>query len=80
LKNDIRLVVDPVINEASSINARVIANLDVRQANYKGLVQRIVYDETDRWKAEDLRLLNVGATATPFGVAREVIARLAPPG
>ena len=72
-----RLIADPVIHDPSSINARVIANLDVRMAKYEGLEQRIVYDDHQDWSAADLNLLDVGATPVPFSKFPEVIARLA---
>ncbi len=56
-----RVIVDPVVHEANAINARVVANVDVRQADYENLEQRIVYDDEDDWTAEDLNLLQVGA-------------------
>jgi hypothetical protein len=77
LPNDRRLIADAVIHDASSINARVIANLDVRMAKHQGLEQRIVYDDHEEWNPADLNLLQVGATAVPFSKFPEVIARLA---
>lgn len=71
-----RLIVDPVGNEASSINARVVANLDVRARNDPMLEQRIVYDDDDEWTPSDLNLLQVGATVVPFSRAQEVIDRI----
>lgn len=71
-----RLVIDPVINDRSSINARVVANMDLKAANYSGLEQRIVFDDRDDWKLEDLNLLQVGASVIPYTRAKEVISRL----
>ena len=72
-----KLLIDTVTNDASSVNAKVVSNLDVRQAGYKDIDQRIIYDETEEWSAANLRLLQVGATLVPFGHARAVIERLA---
>lgn len=72
-----RLIVDPVTNEASSINARVVANLDVKARNDPALNQRIIYDDEERWAASDLNLLQVGAITVPFSRSHEVIERLA---
>jgi hypothetical protein len=72
-----RLLLDGVSPEASSINAAVVAHLDVKQANVPNLVQRIVYDDEEKWKAEDLSLLSVGAPVVPFSRAREVLKRVA---
>ena len=76
--NGRKLIVDAVAHDASSINARVVANLDVRTNwNLKGVVQRIVYDDHEHWSASDLNLLQVGATVVPFSRARDVIKRVA---
>lgn len=77
LPNNRRLIVDPVIRDGSSINARVVANLDVKLANLDGLEQRIIYDDEDDWQPEDLNLLQVGATVVPFSKSAEVIRRVA---
>jgi hypothetical protein len=80
LPNGKRLIIDTVMNDASSINARVVANLDVRAANDEGVSQRIVYDDDEGWSASDLNLLQVGAPAVPFSRSREVIERVASVG
>jgi hypothetical protein len=72
-----RLIVDPVAHEASSINARVVANLDVRANKDPLIEQRIVYDDEEDWTPADLNLLQVGAFAIPFSRSSEVIVRLA---
>jgi len=72
-----RLIVDPVAHEPSSINARVVANLDVKAINDPLLEQRIVYDDEEKWTPADLNLLQVGATVVPFSRSSEVIGRLA---
>jgi hypothetical protein len=76
--NGRKLIVDAVANDPSSINARVVANLDVKaNKDLRGVVQRIVYDDHEKWSASDLNLLKVGATTVPFSRAREVIKRVA---
>ncbi len=72
-----RLIVDPVSHDASSINARVVANLDVRATKDPLLEQRIVYNDDDAWTAADLNLLQVGANAIPFSRSADVIRRIA---
>ena len=72
-----RLIIDAVTNEPSSINARVVANLDVAATKNPLLEQRIVYDDEDDWTPADLNLLNVGAIAVPFSRSSEVIERIA---
>ncbi|RUU23721.1 hypothetical protein EOD10_04305 [Mesorhizobium sp. M7A.T.Ca.TU.009.01.3.2] len=75
--NGRKLILDPVAKEASSINARVVANLDVKARHDPSLIQRIIYDDTESWSASDLNLLQVGADVVPFSEARNVIRRLA---
>lgn len=73
-----RLIVDPVMHDANSINARLVANLDVRSAGYSDLEQRIVYDDDDSgWKPDELNLLQIGATVVPFSKAQQVFGRIA---
>jgi hypothetical protein len=74
------LIIDTVTKDASSINARVVANLDVRAANDEGITQRIVYDEDEGWAPSDLNLLQVGATPVAFSRSLEVIERVASVG
>jgi len=75
-----RLIVDPVSHESSSINARVVANLDVKATNDPTLEQRIIYDDEESWAPADLNLLQVGANVIRFSQASEVIERLAARG
>jgi len=77
LPNGRRLIVDPAVHDVSSINARVVANLDVRAVNNPLLEQRIIYDDEEDWTPADLNLLQVGATVVPFSRSSEVFARLA---
>lgn len=77
LLNDRRLIIDPAINEASSINARVVANLDVRMTNDPLLEQFIVYDDSMEWSSSDLKLLEVGAPTIPFSHAEKEIRKRA---
>lgn len=75
--NGRKLIVDAVANEPSSINARVVANLDVKSAHNPNVVQRIVFDDAERWSSSDLSLLQIGATLVPFSRAQDVIRRVA---
>lgn len=73
-----KLLVDPVINDASSVNARVVANMDVRMREDPTISQIIVYDDRLNWKASDLRLLRVGTpNVVPFSSAEPQIQRMA---
>jgi len=77
LEGDRKLLIDPVVNEASSINARLVANLDVRLAENPAIKQLIVYDDSLAWKSSDLRLLEMGARTVAFSHAESEIKRLA---
>ena len=80
LRDGRKLIVDPVIRDASSINARVVANLDVKGANDRSVIQRIVYDDEDEWSATDLNLLQIGAPLIQFSRFAGVIEGLAAHG
>lgn len=67
------LIVDPVVREASSINARVVAHLDVRKREDPALVPRIVYDEDEAWGSADLSFLAISAPTVPWSHARDDI-------
>ena len=76
-----RLIVDAVVHDASSINSRVVANIDIHNANIDGLDQRIVYDDEDEWPVADLTLLKIGGAAVvPFSKSRSVMERFAANG
>jgi hypothetical protein len=60
------LALDAVVNDASSVNAAVVAHMDVRAMHRSDLKQIIVYDDNEAWKASDLALLTVGAPAVAF--------------
>jgi hypothetical protein len=77
LPNGRRLIVDPAVHDASSINARIVANLDVKAIRDPLLEQRIVFDDEEDWTPADLNLLQVGATVIPFSRSSEVIRRIA---
>ena len=52
-----KLLIDPVVNDASSINARLVSNLDVRMNENPQISQLIVFDDRLKWKSSDLKLL-----------------------
>lgn len=74
--NGRRIIVDAVVRDSNSINARFAANMDVKLANLDGVEQRIVYDDSDDWSTADLNLLRVGAPLIKFSNASEVFPRL----
>jgi len=77
LREGRRLIVDPVTNDPSSINARVVANLDVRMAGDPSIQQLLVYDDQVEWASADLKVLEVGAPTVPFSFAEAEIRKLA---
>lgn len=69
-----RLIVDAVLRDPNSINSRLVANIDVKSANYSNLRQRIIYDDTDSWQSADLSLLDVsGVPVVPFTKSAPVL-------
>lgn len=77
LKNDKLLLIDPVINDPSSINSRVVANMDVKMKKDEKIEQLIIYDDNIKWKSADLNLLKVGADIIPFSNARNTVQNIA---
>lgn len=77
LSGERKLLIDPVAPEASSINARVVANLDVKMARHPDIEQLIIYDNRAKWIASDLKLLEVGAPTVAFSHAESEITRRA---
>ena len=78
LDNSRLLVIDPVAPDASSINSHAIAHLDVRQLGDENIVQRLVYDDHEKWPSSDLNLLRMAATIVPLSNAREVLHKFRP--
>lgn len=79
LKDDRQLVLDFVVPEPSSINAAVVAHMDVSNAIEKPVEQKIIYDDTQCWKASDLALLKAGSRASviPFSALERSLDKLA---
>lgn len=77
LSGERRLLVDPVVNDPSSVNARLASNLDVRMANDPLIDQLIVYDDAQEWSSSDLKLLQIAAPTVPFSLAESEIVRRA---
>ena len=71
------LLIESVAHEQSAISASVIKCIDVRNASGSHIQQRVIYDDMQEWRAEDLNLLKLGATPVPFSHAQQVIERLA---
>lgn len=71
------VLVDAVHNDQNAISSAVLRNLDVRSSGQHDLEQRIIYDDAEEWRAEDLNLLKLGAKVVSFSQAHEVLNRLA---
>ena len=71
------LLVDAVTNDTASINAKVIANLDIKLLQNPQIIQHVIYDDSVEWKSADIKLLEMGARPLPFSKAVHVIERLA---
>jgi hypothetical protein len=74
---DKRLLIKVAKPEASSINAAIVAHLDVKAADFPDIEQRSVYDDAIVWSAPNLSLLAVGATVVPISAANDVLPRIA---
>ncbi|AIC11312.1 hypothetical protein XfCFBP8356_010470 [Xylella fastidiosa subsp. sandyi] len=76
ITNSKRIIIDPVTRDASSMNARVVANIDVKRAEIPGLDQRITYDDQEDWTGPELKLLQLAAPLIPYSKLPEVLPRL----
>lgn len=72
-----RFIADTVVPEASSINARVVSHMDVRERGDPALVQRIVFDPADSWRSEELNLLQMAATLVAVDALDKSLDRIA---
>lgn len=71
------VLIDLVRPDASSVNAAVVAHLDVEQGQPNAFVHRVIYDDREKWPAESLALLRVGAVPVALSAANDALARLA---
>jgi hypothetical protein len=78
LPGEKQLVLDLVSPESNSVNAAVVAHLDLAGAANSKIEQRIVYDDSLTWTAADLALLRVGARPVPLSRLGAALERLAP--
>lgn len=78
LEQERLLLVDPVTPDPNSINAHAIAHLDVNQREDDNILQRLVYDDEDGWRASDLNLLQMAATLVPFSRFEELLSNFRP--
>lgn len=79
MHNGLTLITDAVVHDPNSINAKVVSHLDIANANLDGVVQRIVFDDRDKWESANLHLLKMSATTVPYSMAdsefQKIIAR-----
>lgn len=72
-----KVLVDAVKHQGNSINAVLVANLDVKRLENSRLIQRIVFDPNESWKQEEISLLGVGATPVALPNLADAIGRIA---
>lgn len=72
-----QLALDFVVPDASSVNSAVVAHLDVGNKKLPDLEQRIVYDDGQIWRSEDIQLLKAGARPVPLSALAQSLDRLA---
>jgi hypothetical protein len=72
-----QLAMDFVVPDASSVNSAVVSHLDVKMKRSSDLEQRIIYDDTQIWKASDIEILKAGARPIPLSTLSHALERLA---
>lgn len=73
-----QMVVDPVYPDDTSINTRIISHLDLKQANEPKYIQRIVYDDEDKWNPDMFSLLGMAEVPlVRFSQSSELLKRAA---
>lgn len=78
LDQERRMVVDPVFPDDTSINTRIISHLDLKQANKPQYLQRIVYDDQDKWNPDMFSLLGMAEVPLiKFSQSGELLKRAA---
>ncbi|WP_372425797.1 hypothetical protein [Salinarimonas chemoclinalis] len=64
------VLIDAVLPDPSSINAAIVAHLDVRimhvEDTTRAIVQKIIYDDRLEWSSADLALIRQGATPIAY--------------
>jgi post-segregation antitoxin (ccd killing protein) len=71
------VLLDAVHNDANAISSAIARNVDVSRLVRHEIEQRIVYDDEEEWRAEDLNLLSLGAKVIPLSQASAIVAKLA---
>jgi hypothetical protein len=70
------LIVDAVEPESASLLAKFASHMDISRAG-NHVQQRIVYDDQEEWRAEDLNLLQMAATLVPLSKFRREVREIA---
>jgi hypothetical protein len=60
------LIVDAVEPEPASFLAKFASHMDISRGSTDRLEQRIVYDDSQAWKSQDLNLLQMAAKLVPL--------------
>ena len=72
-----RLVIDAVKEDGSSINSAIVHHYDLRNTQKPDIVQRLVYNDREKWNASDLALLEVGAPPVALSKAQNAFKKIA---
>lgn len=72
-----KILFDSVINNPAAINARTLANVDIRENKDSSILQNIVFDDQEDWTTEQLEILRFGATPIALSDAERAIKRIA---
>ena len=67
------LIVDSVVPDSNSIHSRATAHFDVGRRQDDSIIQHLVYDDEENWKAADLNLLQTVTTIVPLSQAEPVM-------
>lgn len=67
------LIVDSVVPDPNSIHSRATAHFDIGRRQDDSIIQHLVYDDEENWKAADLNLLQTVTTIVPLSQAEPVM-------
>lgn len=61
------IAINPVTRDASSRDSRIVSCLDVKSKMGKKFQPVLVYDESEDWSGDEIGMLQLAASAVPFG-------------
>lgn len=61
------IAINPVTRDASSRDSRIVSCLDVKSRIGKKSLPILVYDENEAWSGDEIGMLQLAASAVPFG-------------